>query len=236
MRKYTCITKMVDHMFEETKKIYRNTTHTNDWKLYHDALSLMTAKECRSYIQKKGYEEHWILPQQDLFSDDPSLKAYTNRPVGNSPELCNLDSCLNKDIHEAVNKHIQLTTGFKKDDERKFRIETPLHGSRSYRRILDPSESGIAPTSQRIIEDTNSVLKSILMIIEAKGTVVPDINNRARRRREQGVIGTHWGGARKRKLAKTDFGTIGKIHLDALPGICIKLEESKKNFDLKPKT
>ena len=61
---------MVDHIFEETRKSFLNTTYEKDWMVYHDALSLMTAKECRSYMQSKGYEAHWILPEQDLFLDD----------------------------------------------------------------------------------------------------------------------------------------------------------------------
>ena len=96
------------------------TTHENDWMLYHDALSLMTARECRDYIKKKGYESHWILPEQDLFYDDPTLKAYRNRPVGNSPELCSLDSCLNKDIHEGVNRHVQLKVNLKRRTNENF--------------------------------------------------------------------------------------------------------------------
>ena len=234
MKQFTCVTKMIDHIFEETRKVYLSTTHENDWMLYHDALSLMTARECRDYIRGKGYESHWILPEQDLFHDDPTLKAYRNRPVGNSPELCSLDSCLNKDIHEGVNRHIQLTSELKKEDARKFRIDTPLFGAKAYKRILDPTDSGVAPTSKRIIQDTEAVLNAIKMIIAAKGTVVPDINNRTGRRRDKGIHTSEWGGARKRKLGKNDYGRIGKIHIDAQSGIVIKLENSKKCFDAKP--
>ena len=99
---------------------------------------------------------------------------------------------------------------------------------------MDPSDSGVAPTSKRIIQDTESVLDAIKMIIAAKGTVVPDINNRSGRRREKGLYSSKWGGVRKRKLGKNDYGTIGKVHMDALPGIVIKLENSKKCFDAKP--
>jgi hypothetical protein len=113
-------------------------------------------------------------------------------------------------------------------------MDTPLFGAKAYKRILDPTDSGVAPTSKRIIQDTESVLDAIKIIIAAKGTVVPDINNRSGRRREKGLITSKWGGARKRKLGKQDFGTIGKIHMDAQPGIVIKLGNSKKCFDAKP--
>ena len=84
---------MVDHIFENSKQALQGTIHEEHRMLYHDALSLMTAKECREYIKFKDYEKHWILSKETLFYDDPSLKAYRGRPVGNSPELYCLDSC-----------------------------------------------------------------------------------------------------------------------------------------------
>ena len=83
--------------------------------------------------------------------------------------MCYLDSSLNKDIHEAVNRHIQMTSAFEKDDPRRFRLDTPLNGAKAYLKILDPSENGVAPTSLRIIQDTEKVLIAIKKIIEADG-------------------------------------------------------------------
>ena len=39
---------------KETKRISRETTYEQDWMIYHDALSLMTAKPCREWIEEEG--------------------------------------------------------------------------------------------------------------------------------------------------------------------------------------
>ena len=40
MKQYTCITKMADHIFEETKKVFHNTADRDDWNIYHNDVSL----------------------------------------------------------------------------------------------------------------------------------------------------------------------------------------------------
>ena len=126
--------------------------------------------------------------------------------MGNSPELCNLDSSLNKDLHEIVNRHIQFTSKLDKGDPCKFSISAPKVGTSSYIRIFDPS-TGVAPVSERIVQDTKGILESIKSIIHAKGTIMPDYNNRTGIRRESnGKKSTNLGGARKRKLAEDDYG------------------------------
>ena len=48
----------------------------------------------------------WIQTEMDIFASDPILKSYIGRPSGNSTELCNLDYCLNKYLHKAVEFHV----------------------------------------------------------------------------------------------------------------------------------
>ena len=160
--------------------MFIGTTHEEGWLFYHDALSLMTATEYIEYIWKKGYDERWILPEHELFLDD--LNRYRGRPVRNSPELCNLDSSLNKDLHETVYRHIQFTSKLDKGDPCKFSISTPKIGTSSYLRIFDPS-TGVAPISERIVQDTKRLLESIKRIINPKGTIILDYNNRNGKRR-----------------------------------------------------
>ena len=38
----------------------------------------------------------WILTKIDLFVSNPILKGYRGLPPGNSPELCNIGSCLKR--------------------------------------------------------------------------------------------------------------------------------------------
>ncbi len=45
LSQYVCITDMVEHIFLESAKLFKGTKHEHDWSFYHDALSLMTAKD-----------------------------------------------------------------------------------------------------------------------------------------------------------------------------------------------
>ena len=72
----------------------------------------MIANSCCQYMLEKGYNKHWILPQFDLFQEDPDLKIYKGRPVENFPKLCCLDSNLNADIHKAINQHVRMSEAF----------------------------------------------------------------------------------------------------------------------------
>ena len=116
MKCYCCVSDLIEHMVIETKKVFKGTTHEDTCLFYHDALSLMTAKETRKWMKEKGHDKMWILPEFDLFCRDPDLSRYLNRPPGNSPELCNLDSCLNEDVHKMVDVHVRMTNGMHKLD------------------------------------------------------------------------------------------------------------------------
>ena len=67
--------------------------------IYHDALSLMTAKDCRQWMIEKDYLKHWMLPQNQLFENEKGLNAYKDWPVGDSPEFMPWDTLLIRDLH-----------------------------------------------------------------------------------------------------------------------------------------
>ena len=183
-------------------------------------------------MREKDYLKRWILPEQGLNEDEPDLKTYVGRPVGDSPELVNWDSTLNKDCHETVNKHVAMTADLDEDDdENKFSLATPNKGTSAYLRILDP-ETGVCPTSARIIEDTNKVYLAMDRIIKAKGCVVPDINTREGHRADAAREGMNdrRGGYHPRKLAKDDYGSI-VLHPNAKKGTNVKMEGSRAKFN-----
>ena len=71
-------------------------------------------------------------------------------------------------------------------------------------------EHGIAPTSERILQDASRVLDATAEIVQARGTAIADMNDRTGKRRETSVsASTNWGGARKRKLKEDDHGKMG---------------------------
>ena len=103
---HTCITHQVEHMVSETGRAMKGTKCENNFLFHHDAPSLMTAKKTREWMKEKDVEKYWILPQEGLCEDDPALKNYLGQPSGNSPELCSLDSNLDKDVHKAVERNV----------------------------------------------------------------------------------------------------------------------------------
>ena len=60
---YICITDLVEHMVKESEKVFQNTRYENNWYFYHNALTLMTLKECRNWMEKRNCEKHWLLSE-----------------------------------------------------------------------------------------------------------------------------------------------------------------------------
>ena len=116
--------------------------------------------------------DKWILPQHGL---NDEFKRHKGKPIANSPEMMPLDNCLNKDLHEAVSRHILMSraSATKKDDPRMFSLKTPKQGASAYKRIWNPSEGGVGPPSKRIIQDIKKVVLAMNQIHTAKGAFVP---------------------------------------------------------------
>ena len=144
--------------------------------VYHDALSLMTAKDSVEYMKEKGFYDHWIRPQLGLNAGT----TYADRMTGDSPELNPLDTMGFADLHRSVNKHVTLTKKLEEDDERKFSLATINGVSSAYVRVWDPSfgpYKGRLP-SRCICEDTNEVMNSMETIRQAKGVRVKGLGDR----------------------------------------------------------
>ena len=99
----------------------------------------------------------WILPEMDIFTSDPLLKLYIGLPHGNILELCNLDSCIKKESHKAVDFHVRYTQSLHKLYPKKFSIDTPKKATSAYLCIFGPID-GVNPQSEPIIYDTYDVL------------------------------------------------------------------------------
>ena len=121
------INKLIDHIFIQTEKAFRGTKHEKDWMVYHDALSLFVAKESYQYMQTKGYFEHLIVPLNGLSAGTP----YAHRMVGMRPEAMPMDSHLNQDLRECVDRHVNLTAHLPEGHPEKFSKCTPRHLSRA---------------------------------------------------------------------------------------------------------
>jgi len=183
-----CIEDMITHMMVETAKAYKGTAFEKTWVIYHDALSLMTAKETMKWMKTQkltGYDtnflDHWILPQQDLNKGT----KYSYRPPGNSPELMPMDAYLNRDVHECVSRHVNVMRGMcdtlkvtfrGQQIRRRFCSSCPVRLREAYLRVWDPqlehpAENG-CPSSARIVQDVMRFLNALNSIFKHEGAVV----------------------------------------------------------------
>ena len=71
----------------------------------------------------------WILPEMNLFANNPIIKRYRSRTPVNSPELYNINSFLKKYLHKAVDCHVRFKNSLYKLYPEKFIIETPKKGT-----------------------------------------------------------------------------------------------------------
>ena len=169
MKKYLCITELVNFVYNESKKIMKNTQYENNWYFYHDALPLFVNEQCRKYMEQKGILKHWLLPENDLNIDT----IYYNRPIGNSPDLNPLDCTLFKDLHEGVKKVLVFT----RDTTNERKCDTILNDMQTYREVWKT-----CPSSERIIYDIDKVLSNMHTIYKKGGVIVDEhVKNPGRR-------------------------------------------------------
>jgi hypothetical protein len=230
MSPYVCITEMIKHIYDESKKMFKGTKHEGNWLFSHDALSLMTANETIAWMKKEDYYDKWLKPMHGLNSEG-DLKAYAGRPVGNSPELMPWDCSLNQDLSTAVKQHIVYTASLPEDDERKFSMSTPKRGLSAYRRVYDPDTGG-CPSSRRIIQDVDKVITSLEAINDCSGVVVQALGDRkGHRQKAAGVTSkAERGGARFRDAEK-DKVDKKWYHPDAIEASNLKVEEALEMHD-----
>jgi hypothetical protein len=220
---FVCITEIVEHIVVETARVYKGTKNEDDWMFYHDALSLMTAKETIRWMQEKDYLKRWILPMGGLHEWDKDLKAYLGRPVGNSPENMPLDTNLNRDVHLSVDEHVKSTLHLDSKDEEKFDLSTPARGWYAYERVLQT-----VPISKRILEDVEKVLRSLEIVRLEKGVRCDGVGNRNYGKRRELVLEKRSGGKNPRKQPLDDYGASRNLHQHAASGLKLKLEISLK--------
>ena len=124
---------------------------------YHDALNLMTNNETIKRMCEKHSFQHWILPEQDLFCNKEELSWFQGRAPVNCPELNALDQSCNKDIFEAVNKHVAVTLSLEASNDRKLSLNTPSLAKKSYHQFFQD----VAPESRQIVQNRGNIINSL---------------------------------------------------------------------------
>ena len=193
-----------------------NTKHAEDWMFYHDALSIMKAKETKEWMKRKGYFEKWILPLDDIFMNYTRLKAkFGSNPLGNSPEFMPWDAYLNRDIHSSLDYHCLISKPMNDNDPKKFSASTPKKMFHAYKRILDPGPSGVCPPSRRIIQDIRRTILSFHMVVAAEGCMIEDSPTRRGIRYDNtGGTNNNWGGKRTKSHHSKYLPPEGELHED----------------------
>ena len=186
MRKYVCVTDMVQFMHDETAKIFKGTPYEDTYLFYHGVLSTMTDKDCIKWMEEKGILKRWIRPVYGLnnviviIDDEGKEKRsehYGGRPVGNCPEIMPQDNSLFCDFRCSFDTHVTLTCLLPKYDIRRFSKAAPRLIQSAVKRLWDPDD-GVAPSSKRIVQDILRLAENLQIIVENYGAVVPGVADR----------------------------------------------------------
>ena len=232
MNNSVMITDYITHMMEESERIMRGTKHQEDWVIFHDALSLMTAVETKEWMEKKGFLARWVLPSKDLYDNMNDLKGkYKTNPIGNSPELMPWDAHLNADVHSSVDYHCLVAKDLKKNDPRKFDASTPKNMLKAYERVLDPGPDGLVPTPDRICQDVRRVILALHMVRAAGGTMIEERNLAKGRRHESRNDVRKLGGKRTKKPSSEYLPEDELLHKDLIEVRAAQLSNAAAMFD-----
>ena len=62
MRGFECIKYLMQHVYNESKRIMEGKEYKENWVFYHDALLLMTTKDTITWMKEIGIYKRWLLP------------------------------------------------------------------------------------------------------------------------------------------------------------------------------
>ena len=78
------IKDIVDHVIAESERVYRFTLHGEDFRIFHDGLTVWWTKENQDYIELKGFKDRQLRCEGNTNKNT----RYENKVVGDSPEIC----------------------------------------------------------------------------------------------------------------------------------------------------
>lgn len=196
-----CVTDLIDHMIEESKKLYAGTDMQDKFMIFHDALSTWYEGEAQEYIKQQhpGYADRFIRPVGTTAAGTIYNTGTISRPPGNSPENARgLDAYGFFDLEHAMSFNCALAHVYLFGDERRiFGQGTP----RELWFLMEQTWSVVgAPSNARIAEDIEGWERVCQKIVAAEGCIVPDENFRTGRRERK----MHGDGNRKTRLRTRD--------------------------------
>ena len=218
-----CITELVRHMDTHTAAVYKGTEFEKTYKWYHDALTQLTCKRTRAWMEEEDLLKHWLLPVGPYNEGT----VYYGRPVGNTPEIMPWDCSLNRDVHCTVEFYSAMSKWLPKDHPlypRRFSKASYAIMRSSYLRVLHP-ETGVCPSSERIVQDVIKCWGEHLDVICAHGgAAVPELGNRVGKRRLEGLKKNRGG-----KRVKNEWKMLDNIHPDAAEAWKVYIARSREH-------
>ena len=128
------------------------------------------------------------------------------------------DCNLNQDVHLAHDHHVIVTKNLTEDNPLKFSGTTPSRISKSYKRLVAPDDSGVVPSSKRIMHDITKIVDNLKQIYDAKGVIIQGLGDRKGKRFESASsVSSNYGGKRTKKTQEqllTEYKE-QPLHVDA---------------------
>ena len=191
VKKYMCVTDLMDHVIEQGNKMFKGSTHEKDWVIYHDALSQWWEKEAQEHMADKGFADRQVKAQgktNDTLKEKLSKRGYLRYKdslMGDSPELMPLDSTLFNDLINSIGHHVCSTWNVTKEQEeagtKKWSMATPKKAWATMKEVWMGETT--SPDSARIIHDIDRFAVAVDEIVKAKGVIVPFLDNRSGHRK-----------------------------------------------------
>ena len=102
-------------------------------------------------------------------------------PVGNSPEFMPWDCSLKNDLKLSCDHHVIFTNNLTDTDPKKISMSSPKRGAQCLMRLLYP-DSGVFPSSTRIIKDVRKVFLIMEAVRMADGVSIKGVGDRSGKR------------------------------------------------------
>ena len=213
--KRICVTELIDHAIDESRRIYAGTEWADSFYIFHDGLTAWWEPEAQAYIAERGFANRQ-LRCLDPTNATGVAKRYKGKLPGDSPEMARaLDSYGFAYLSRSVKLHTSLTSVLPVNHPNRFNMGTPKAVWSTLDRVWK-----VAPTSAQIVADIDAFPDVLQKIVEAEGCVVPDEDlQRGRRARKADDSGNLTGRLRKRqrKATQMDFD----LHPDCAPALAI---------------
>jgi hypothetical protein len=212
----------MEHVINESNKIYENTDQYLTFKIFHDGLTAWWEKEAQDYMHSRGFKYRQIMNT----NEENKTTRYNNKVVGDSPEICRaLDSHGFAHLERSIKLQVAVTSSYDINDPRRFKLGTPAEVFDTLKRCWT-----IAPTSDQIIEDILGFPQILTKIINEEGCVIADEYLRTGRRARSSSGAILKKNPSKRQRIDTNIDIL--LHADSIEASKMMSSTRAEIFDL----